>query len=84
MSYRKFEEAGYRVYIDWKEESLQDRENVSVKTAEISIAQEEGIPYFLLKGRANETCVKPKAATSSDKIYNWTWDNLKALINGGR
>lgn len=53
-------------------------------SAEISIAQEEGIPYFLLKGRANETCVKPKAAIPSDKIYNWTWENLKALINGGR
>lgn len=53
-------------------------------SAEISIAQEEGIPYFLLKGRANERCQKPKAAKASDKIYNWTWDNLKALINGAR
>lgn len=53
-------------------------------SAEISIAQEEGIPYFLLKGRANENCKKPKAAKASDKIYNWTWDNLKALINGAR
>lgn len=53
-------------------------------SAEISIAQEEGIPYFLLNGRANEICKKPKAAKTSDKIYNWTWNNLKVLINGGR
>jgi hypothetical protein len=53
-------------------------------SAEISIAQEEGIPYFLLNGRANEICKKPKAAKTSDKIYNWTWNNLKTLINGGR
>ncbi len=33
--YRKFEEAGYKVYIDWKEEKLQDRENVSSETARI-------------------------------------------------
>ncbi len=53
-------------------------------SAELEIAQEESIPYFLLYGRANKTCVKPKAAEASDKIYNWTWDNLKILINGGR
>ncbi len=53
-------------------------------SAEISIAQEEGIPYFLLNGRANEICKKPKAAKTSDKIYNWTWNNLKVLISGGR
>ncbi len=33
--YKKFEEAGYKVYIDWKEEKLQDRENVSSETAKI-------------------------------------------------
>ena len=53
-------------------------------SAEISIAQEEGIPYFLLQGRSNEFCKKPKATKTSDKIYNWTWNNLKTLINGGR
>lgn len=31
--YNKFEEAGYKVYIDWKEKTLQDRENVSAETA---------------------------------------------------
>lgn len=33
--YKKFEESGYKVYIDWKEEKLQDRENVSSETAKI-------------------------------------------------
>ncbi len=53
-------------------------------SAELSIAQEEKKPYFLLCGRANKTCKKPKTAKDTDKIYNWTWDNLKALIGGTR
>ncbi|APG29105.1 hypothetical protein A7E78_11030 [Syntrophotalea acetylenivorans] len=53
-------------------------------SAEVKLAQEEGVPYFLLKGRANNTCTKPKAAKTSDKLYKWTWDNLKALVGGGR
>ena len=53
-------------------------------SAEVTIAQEEGIPYFLLKGYSDKTCVKPNAAKSGDKIYDWTWPNLKALIGGGR
>jgi len=53
-------------------------------SAEIKIAQEEGVPYFLLWGYSEKTCSKPTAAKSTDKIYNWTWDNLKSLINGGR
>lgn len=53
-------------------------------SAELEIAQEEEIPYFLLKGYSDKKCVKPKAAKSSDKMYNWTWDNLKLLIDGAR
>lgn len=53
-------------------------------SAELLIAQEEKKPYFLLWGRANKTCKKPKTAKDTDKIYNWTWDNLKALIGGAR
>lgn len=48
--------------------------------AEIKIAQEEGIPYFLLNGRVDKKCVKPTSAYNADKIYNWTWNNLKLLI----
>lgn len=53
-------------------------------SAELSIAQEEGIPYFLLNGHPDKYCRKPKAAKPSDKIYTWTWDNLKKLFNGQR
>lgn len=53
-------------------------------TAELKIAQEEKVPYFLLNGRAGKTCVKPNSALSTDSIYKWTWNNLKVLINGGR
>lgn len=52
--------------------------------AEIKIAREEKKPYFLLNGRPNATCKKPTAALDSDKIYKWTWDNLKSLIAGNR
>lgn len=53
-------------------------------SAEVKIAQEENIPYFLLRGRSGEKCIKPTAAKDSDKIYNWNWDNLKLLIGGAR
>ena len=53
-------------------------------SAELRIAQDENISYFLLKGYSDKTCVRPKAAKSSDKIYKWTWENLKLLINGAR
>jgi len=52
--------------------------------AEVKIAQEEEKPYFLLWGRSDKTCVKPKTAKESDKIYKWTWDNLKKLLDGQR
>ena len=62
-------------------------ENTNTATgvsAELEIAQNEGVPYFLLSGRSNITCVKPSAAKAEDKIYKWTWENLKKLINGAR
>lgn len=52
--------------------------------AEIQIAREEKVPYFLLAGRSTGGNVKPKAALWSDKLYTWTWENLKTLIGGGR
>ena len=53
-------------------------------SAELEIAQEEEIPYFLLYGRSGKTCKKPKAAKSSDKMFKWTWENLMKLIAGQR
>ena len=51
---------------------------------ELEIAQEEGADYFLLAGREEGPNKKPKTAKPEDKIYEWTWDNLKRLINGKR
>jgi len=51
---------------------------------EVRIAQQEHISYFMLWGRSEKACTKPQAALPSDKIYQWTWDNLKALIAGAR
>jgi len=51
---------------------------------ELSITREQNKPYFLLWGRSTKTCTKPTTAQLSDKIYKWTWDNLKALIAGNR
>jgi hypothetical protein len=53
-------------------------------SAELAIAQDENRPYFLLWGRAGSTCRKPASARASDKLYTWTWDNLKALVGGAR
>jgi hypothetical protein len=53
-------------------------------STEVTLAQEEKKPYFLLWGRADKTCVKPASAKDSDKIYKWTWDNLKTLLAGQR
>ena len=52
--------------------------------AELEIAQEIDTPYFLLQGRSSKKCSKPSTAKSGDKMYEWTWLNLKALIGGGR
>ena len=51
---------------------------------EVTIAQEEEISYFLLKGYKDKSCYKPTSAKATDKMYNWTWENLKALIGGAR
>ena len=52
--------------------------------SELSITQDEKHAYFLLEGRANKTCTKPTTAKATDKLYSWTWDNLKSLIGGAR
>ena len=83
---------------DWKEKVCRRMDNIDVvvvlcgeKTdtakgvaAEVEIAQEKKKEYFLLKAYSDKTCTKPTTALASDKIYDWTWPNLKALIGGGR
>jgi hypothetical protein len=52
--------------------------------AEVRIAREEEWPYFLLAGRASGINKRPTTALASDKMYEWTWENLKRLIAGAR
>jgi hypothetical protein len=83
---------------DWKEKVKRRLGNVDVMmvicgehtdtaagvSAELALAKEMKLPYFLLHGRSGKTCVRPKSASSSDVLYKWSWDNLKVLIAGGR
>lgn len=83
---------------DWKEKVRRRMDNVDVVivicgeythtaagvAAELTIARGANKPYFLLWGRSDKTCTKPKTASESDKIYEWNWNNLKKLIAGAR
>jgi len=83
---------------DWKEKVRRRMDNVDLVivicgeythtatgvAVELTIAREAGKPYFLLWGRSEKNCTKPTSALATDKIYKWTWDNLKALIEGAR
>ena len=83
---------------DWKEKVRRRMDNVDLVivicgeythiatgvAAELRIARDAKKPYFLLWGRSGKTCTKPGSALGSDKIYEWTWANLKALIGGAR
>jgi hypothetical protein len=84
--------------IDWKEKARkrikwvdqvivicgEHTDTATGVNAEIKIARDEGKSYFLLAGRADGGNKKPTAALRSDKLYTWTWENLKKLIAGGR
>ena len=50
--------------------------------AELAITQEEGKPYFLLWGRKDKICTRPRTALRDDEILEWTWDNLRTHIEG--
>ncbi|MGD1837738.1 MAG: TIR domain-containing protein [Nitrososphaeraceae archaeon] len=83
---------------DWKEKVRKRMDNIDVVivlcgtqthtasgvSAELSIAKEKNKPYFLLAAYSNKNCTRPTSASSSDKIYNWTWENIKLLIKGNR
>jgi hypothetical protein len=95
-----FKDASVKEHLtgDWKEKIKRRMDNVDIvavlcgeKThtatgvsAELEIAKEKGKEYFLLAAYSDKTCTKPKSAASTDKVYNWTWANLKTLIGGGR
>lgn len=83
---------------DWKEKVRRRMDNVDVVivlcgtqthtaagvAAELTIAKEKKKTYFLLAAYSDKHCTKPTSASASDKVYNWTWPNLKTLIAGGR
>ena len=48
--------------------------------AELTIIQEERKPYFLLRGRHDRPCTKPKNARASDEMHAWRWKSLHDLI----
>ena len=52
--------------------------------AEVTMVQQAGKPYFLLKGRSEKTCTRPKSAPRKKKIHPWTWSTLKELIANPR
>ncbi|KUZ17105.1 hypothetical protein WI28_05400 [Burkholderia diffusa] len=58
--------------------------NAAGVSIELTIAKDLRKEYFLLAGYKDKVCTKPTSATTVDKMYNWTWDNLKTLIHGGR
>jgi MTH538 TIR-like domain (DUF1863) len=83
---------------DWKDKVRRRMDNIDVVAvlcgenthtakgvaAEVTIAQDKKKEYFLLAAYSEKTCTKPTSALSSDKVYNWTWDNLKKLVGGTR
>lgn len=83
---------------DWKEKVKRRMDNIDLMivlcgeytdkasgvSAELTIARELGKSYFLLAAYSDRTCKKPMSAIASDKLYNWTWENLKILVGGGR
>lgn len=83
---------------DWKEKVRRRMDTIDVVivlcgqfthlasgvATELAIARERRKPYFLLAAYSDKNCTKPSSAEVSDKVYRWTWDNLKALIGGAR
>ncbi len=95
-----FKDASVKEHLtgDWKDKVKKRMDNVDIvavlcgeKTntatgvsAELEIAKAKGKEYFLLAAYSDKACTKPKSATASDKVYKWTWDNMKKLIGGNR
>ena len=60
-------------------EHTHEAEGVAI---EVMIAQEEGVEYFLLRGHSDRVCTEPTSARGDDEMHEWTWDNLRKLIEG--
>jgi hypothetical protein len=55
--------------------------NCSGVKAEIKMAQEAKVPVVGLRGYPSRDCPRPDGL---EGYYKWTWDNVKALVKGGR
>lgn len=83
---------------DWETKVQQRMDNIDVvvvlcgtKThtaegvaAELRIAKSLNKKYFLLAAYSDKRCTKPTSASANDKVYSWTWPNLKKLMQGHR
>lgn len=49
--------------------------------AEIKMAKEAGVSVVGVRGYPQKVCPKPEGL---DGFYNWTWENIKNLVNGNR
>ncbi|MDD3006350.1 MAG: TIR domain-containing protein [Candidatus Pacebacteria bacterium] len=49
--------------------------------AEIEMAKEAGVPVVGVRGYKDKICPSPNGL---EGYYSWTWDNIKALVNGDR
>ena len=95
-----FKDASVKEHLtgDWKAKVSRRLDNVDIVVVlcgtkthtaagvahELEIAREKGLSYFLLAAYSDKTCTRPTTAQVGDKMYEWTWDNLKILIGGGR
>lgn len=61
----------------------QNTNSASGVSTELAIAKALNKPYFLLAGYKDKTNVRPRGY-EKEKMYDWTWPNLKILIGGGR
>ena len=48
-------------------------------SAEMTITQEEGIPYLLLAGHHSKS-VRPKGAKSTDIMHKWSWKEIHSML----
>jgi hypothetical protein len=96
----EFKDASVKKHLtgDWEEKVKRRMYNIDIvvvlcgeKThtasgvaAELTIAKDKNKSYFLLAAYADKTCTKPTSAAAGDKVYKWTWPNLKNLIGGSR
>jgi hypothetical protein len=50
--------------------------------ADVEIARETGTPYYLLRGRKSGSVRRPQGTWFWEKVYPWTWENLRAVTTG--